>query len=139
MTVKKYLSQIKDINSQIDILTAEKHRLMEIATSITAQNNGDVVQGSTASDKVGNTVAKICDIRNEINDKIDMLVDIRSEILNVVCELKDPFKTLIYQRYFELKSWYDISVIMNYDEDYVKHLHGYALLEVDRILKKDTK
>ncbi len=53
-----------------------------------------------------NTVAKIIDLEKEINQEIDHFIELKQEILNVICKLEDiNYQLVLEQRYLDNKSW----------------------------------
>jgi DNA-directed RNA polymerase specialized sigma subunit len=134
-TAKEYLSQLYRLDNLISIKQLELESLKSISTSISVNSDSERVQTSTKQDKIGEIVAKILDLNNEINNDIDKLVDLKKEIMNLIDKvLCDDLRCILYLRYFQFKTWEKIAVEMNYSYQWIHKLHSKALNEVDRLL-----
>lgn len=141
MCAKEYLQQIRKIKAQIAYKTAMVEELRSKLTSISVPLS-DHVQASP-SDKLAGAISKISDLEKEIDVDLIQLTSTKKEIMAVLDQLDEPYISLIYKRYFESKSWEQISKEMNYSvrwiTGYVNHLPGLhirALNAVQEILDK---
>lgn len=153
MKAKPYLERIKILDSKIDARLEEIATLDAIAKKTTSVMGGDRVQVSTSQEKMADCVAKIVDLKNELNNEIDNFVDYRNEVLNLIdiaCDA-DCHK-LLYKRYIgtfnieknkvEFKTWEQIAVEMNFTYQWVSGgLHQRALSQVQKELdaRKELK
>ena len=144
VTAKEYLSQIRKIDIMINYKQKQLDELQHTADSITANVSSERVQSSGAQDRVGQIVAKIVDLRNEINRDIDRSVDIKREVMAVVDQLDPTCIELLTKRYFDFKTWEQIAEEMNYSKQWVcgivkgrPGLHIQALRKVQRIIDKN--
>ena len=134
-TAKEYLSQLYRLDNLINIKQLELESLKSISTSISVNSDSERVQTSIKQDKIGDIVAKIIDLNNEINSDIDKLVDSKKEIMNLIDKVScDDLRYILYLRYFHFKTWEKIAVDMNYSYQWVHKLHSRALREVDKLL-----
>lgn len=89
---------------------------------------------------MGNAIAKIADLDDEINAKVDRYVDrVReaSELLEEVSKRNLSHYTVLTKRYTKDKTWAQIASEMNYaDTDGAKKLHGRALQTFDAVLRE---
>ena len=139
LNAKQYLNQIRKANVMINYKQKQLDELRELTISITANITPDKVQSSGSQDKIGDTIAKIIDLQNDINKDIDRLVDLKREIMNVIDQLDAVYLELIYLRYFEFQTWEQIACEMNYSCPWIWKLHGEALQKVSEILQQDSK
>ncbi len=134
-TAKEYLSKLYRLDNLINIKQLELESLKSISTSISVNSDSERVQTSTKPDKIGEIVAKILDLNNEINNDIDKLIDLKKEIMNLIDKVScDDLRCILYLRYFQFKTWEKIAVEMNYSYQWIHKLHSKALNEVDRLL-----
>ncbi|MGN1031662.1 MAG: hypothetical protein ACI4PQ_08680 [Butyricicoccaceae bacterium] len=127
MTAKQYLSQLRKLDIQINQKQQELYELRCAAERVTPAS-GDGFGGVGGSDRVGNIVARMGDLDDEINDDIDRLVDMRHLIINQIQQLEDArYIDILFKRYVEHKSLEQISVEMNYSYQPVRRMHGHAL------------
>ena len=91
--------------------------------------------GNKGNDKVGDTVAKICDMQNKLVDDINHLVDIRVNIYDAISQLdRDEYALILEKRYILYESWEVIAVDLDYDLRYLHRLHKKALAAVEPFL-----
>ena len=78
------------------------------------------------------TICKMVDMENEINADIDMLVDLKTEIMKCIKQIGNPeYQTLLELRYLCFKRWEDVAAELGYDLRYVYKLHDQALEACD--------
>lgn len=86
------------------------------------------------------TIVKLMDLENEVNQDIDELIKLKAEIVETINQVDDPIYQLVLQmRYIDRKTWEEVAIGLGYDTRYTMKLHGRALKEIDDILKEDTK
>lgn len=144
VTAKEYLSQVRKIDIMINYKQKQLDTLRQSIETITVNTNPDKVQSSGEQDRVGQIVARIVDLQNEINRDIGRLVDVKREIMNVVDQLDPTCMELITKRYFEFKTWEQIAAEMGYSYQWVcgivngkPGLHIQALGKVQKIIDKN--
>ena len=136
LDAKAYLRKIELLDAHINNRLNDLHTLRTLATKITATISPVAVTGSSGQDKLGDAVAKIVDLQEEINQKIDRFVDMKREISMVLEKVKDPDQVkVLHKRYFEYKPWERIACEMNYSFRNVCYIHGKALQAVQEILE----
>ena len=128
MTPKEFLSRYRWLNEKINSKLEQAQRIRELASAVSSSCGGG--SGGT-SDKVGNAVAKLVDLENDINGDIDKLVVIRHEIESAIsCVEDEKLQTLLRLRYISCLTWEQIAVKMSYSYKQVCRLHGKALSRV---------
>lgn len=139
---KQYLNQIKRLDNLINTKQHELETLKSMLTNITVPLQQDRVQSNGAGDTIGNTVAKIVDLQNEINEQIDRFVDSRAKIVKQIDMIQNPdFHKLLYLRYLQYKTWNQIAEELSHKDDpfslqWVHTMHGRALQEFQKIIEK---
>ena len=95
---------------------------------------GEKVQPSLDPDKFTNPISKIIELEQEINEDIDKLVDLKRVARKAIEQLDDDVeKMVLYKRYFENKTFEQISVEMNYSWRRIHQLHSDALTNLERL------
>ena len=134
---KHYLMQVELYDTHINNKLEELHRLKTLTTQITANIKPVPVSGSGNKDKLGEAVAKIVDLENEINAAVDAYIDKRREVGRLVERLDDANEVkVLHKRYFEFKPWEQIAIEMNYSYRQTCYIHGRALQAVERLRKE---
>lgn len=136
----EYLKQISKLDARIETKQAEVKRLWDIAVNITPVMQEAVVSHSAGDGKVADAVAKVVDLRQEIHVDIDTLVDARREINQLIEKLPSEKQyKILYKRYFERKTWEQISDEMGFSRQWVCKLHNRALRNVGNLLSEKNQ
>ena len=132
MQAKEFLNKIRHIDMMIDCKLEQTSNLRSRLTSINVSMS-ERVQSSLDPDKFTNTISKIVELEKEINDDIDKLVDLKSIARKAIESLdNDIEKMVLYKRYFENKTFEQISVELNYSWRRIHQFHGDALKKLER-------
>ena len=132
MQAKEFLNKIRHIDMMIDCKLEQTSNLRSRLTSINV-SMGERVQSSLDPEKFTNTISKIVELEKEINDDIDKLVDLKSIARKAIESLdNDIEKMVLYKRYFENKTFEQISVELNYSWRRIHQFHGDALKKLER-------
>ena len=133
MQVKEFLNKIRYIDMMIDCKLEQINGLRDRLTSI-GSPMGEKVQSHLNPDKFSNTISKIIELENEINADIDNLVDLKCEARKSIEQLNDDREKLVlYKRYFENKTFEEISVEMNYSWRRIHQFHSDALMQLEML------
>ena len=142
MTAKAYLSQARYLDMRIKSKLQQIDSLNELATTCTSVLTGMPRNPSASVSRMADAVCKIVDLQADINHDIDMLVDLKKEIMGVIKAVTNPeHQTLLEKRYLCFLSWEKIAVDMGYDLRYIHKLHTRALedCKIPAFSKADTK
>lgn len=132
MTAKEYLRRAYKLNEEIDQLETAKHEMFSRITSITPDYNGDTVSGTKDPHKYD----AYAQFAAEIDNRVDELISIKSDILNTINKVEDAkLRTLLIARYINFMTFEGIAVMMNYDWRHIMRLHSDGLKAVDEVLK----
>lgn len=140
MKHKDCLRRIRRLDVHIDQKIKELESLRAAATRISGANYArDPVSGGKKQ-CAGYTgiVERIVDLEREIEAEIDRFVDERHETINRIQSLDDPiYADILFQRYVEYKSLYEIAREMRYSYSHTRRIFGKALRVF--MAKDDTK
>ena len=122
---KKYLCQIEYCSNLISQKKAEKESVKHDMKGMTG--NEYIEKMKQLECKIGEEIVQLANERHRIIGEIQSLS-------------KRKHVEILHERYVRLKSLMEIAVEKNYTYDYVKKLHGYALVEFgNKVLKKQEK
>lgn len=137
MLAKVYLGQLRFKNAKINSLLARRQRYKDLASRSTAVYRDMPGGGRRGSSSVEEYVCKIVELEREIDRRIDEYVDLTREIDALIRSVADErYRAVLTLRYINEWSWTKIAQEMNYSVDWVWKLHGRALLEFDRVIKR---
>lgn len=140
MCAKEYLRRYLKLDVKIKILEEELRDLDDMVTRVTPQLKGERVQATPVSqDKMGEIVAKICDITIDLINKREEAIVARKEILETVLKVADKeLQRILYFRYIKGHKWEQIALDVNKDYRWTLRLHGRALKEIEKILTMES-
>ena len=141
---KDYFAQIRKTDRLIQRLTDTVNTLRSGLTSQSYELKSDNVQTSGAKDTLGETIVKIMSLEEDINARIDELVDMKKDAFNRIGNVSDKDQqNILIARYVEGAKWERIAVDLNFSIAQVYRIHGAALLDfVEKnpdVLKDDSK
>lgn len=134
---KEYLERIgkhdKAIEKKMDELTSLDSLVKRITP---VMNTTGASGGSGNQDKLGDTIAKIADLRGEINRDVDILVDMKREAYYILRMLKNEnhYKVL-EMHYLQYMPFEHIAVELHCSKRWAEKLNGRALQAFGKVLE----
>ena len=139
MMAKDFLQSALKIDKMIENKMYEKSQWVAIATSTTANCNGERVQSSGSKQKMADAVEKYMELEKEIDRYIDELVKKKNEIIKIVEQLPAVEYDLLHKIYIQGKTLYGFAEENNKTYSSVTTLHGSALKKVQDILDRENR
>ena len=137
---KEYLEQIKWYDVLIDSKLEELATLNSVVKRITPVMNTTGGGASGNQDRLGDTIAKIVDLQEEINRDVDMFVDMKREAARLLKKIAQAeYFQVLHKRYVLYESFEKIATEMNYTYRGVCYVHGRALQAFDKVLEVHRK
>ena len=131
MNAKEYLSQAYRIDQRINSKLEQVMSLRTLLGKATGTLNGAPKAATPNPHSMEDTICKMVDMENEINADIDMLVNLKTEIMKCIKQIGNPeYQTLLELRYLCFKNWEDISTEMDYSLRRLYELHNLALEQI---------
>lgn len=128
MMVKEYLGQAYRLDQRINSKLEQLESLNGLATKCTSTLTGMPKNPNRSTSMVADAVAKIVDLQIEINRDIDLLVDLKCDMVRIIKSVDNAeYQTLLELRYLCFKTWEQIAVDMNYCIDNVYRIHRKAI------------
>lgn len=126
---KKDLQEYYWTQRNIEKLEQRIDELISIATKQTTRikNDADSIRGAGYSDRLGDIMAEMTDLREELTKQLQQALDGQLMIEQAVKILPEREKYLIRARYIDRKSWEEIAVDMGYSWKQVHRIHSEAL------------
>ena len=117
---KDYFSQIRKTDRLIQRLTDTVNTLRSGLTSQSYELKPDTL---------GETIAKIMSLEDDINTRIDELVTMKKEAFSMISKVPDlDQQNVLVGRYIQLKKWEDLAAEFEYTTQWLFEIHGKALL-----------
>lgn len=124
---KEELREYRDLVAYISELECKLLELETEATHITAVIKQDMVDSSGSQDKLADSVAKIVEVKELINNKIIILREKEVEIFKVIDNLPMREQRLFYLKYIEGFTWEKVAVALGYSWSQIHRIHGRCL------------
>ena len=126
MTAKEYLMQYRDAMRRTHAISDHIAELRAVCEQLRTEDGHRV-----ALDKA---VAELVDTQEKVQAEVVRLTRLETEVACTIDRAAEPYRTLLYERYINGKTWEQIAVSMNYTYRRVTQLHGAALLLVEQII-----
>lgn len=129
MTAKEYLSQARRLDNVVNNSLKELEYWMELSKRVSGSNYEiNLNPNRPAEAPFALCIEKIDELQRDINNKVDKLVDLRSEIDKALCALGDSEEELVLRyRYLENRTWEDIGEVMDMSVRTAHRVHKSAL------------
>ena len=138
MKAHEELKQILLDDAKINSKLEELARLKSLATKVTSVMEGETVSRSRNLDTLGEAVARIIVMQEEINALIDSYVDRKAYYSKIIDGLNNAAQIrVLYGHYYSGKSFQQIADEMGYSRRNICYIHGDALRAVEKIMEKD--
>lgn len=138
MTAKEELLQYKYAREKVDETLEEYQKYKDRAEKMTSIIS-DMPRGTSSSDKVADNAVKMADLSAEYEKRWLEAENKKLEIEKNIDLVEEPYRILLHKRYVEGKTLEEISTLMNYSFDRVRHMHGEALLRYEKLAHFSTQ
>lgn len=136
MTAKEFMKQNERVVEKIRQIEIQIYDI-EQTLGIKGVNYDSQPHGSGISQVTEATATKLIELREMQRDLVDKLWTKRIEIERIIFMIENAtFAELLQRKYIRLQKWEDIATDMKFDSRYIYKLHGKALVEVDKIIRK---
>lgn len=122
--LKEYRENVTYIKEKRDDIE-EYIALIEGTTPKLSYSN---TSNNSVTDKIGNSVGRLEALKKDMNEKLEKLLLRKFLIDNKIDKLKYPYRDILFMRYSRIQDWREIANKLHYDEQYIKNLHGDALI-----------
>ena len=133
MTVQEFLNQGRILYKKIESLKVQLRYLNELADSSGSRPFDEPVVNKQRSGKAKFEyyIDKIFAKEEELNDKINELLEVQNKIEEVISQLDDPIEILILrERYINCFTWEEIECRTDYSRSYIFKMHQSALNKI---------
>lgn len=128
MSNKEYLAQAYRIDQRINSKLEQIVSLRELAAKATSTLTDTPSSGTRNIHSMEGIIVKMMELESEINYDIDVLIDLKKEIMSIIKKINNPEQqTLLELRYLCFKTWEQIAVDMGYSIQNAYKVHDKAL------------
>ena len=136
MKAKDYLEQISYYKVMLDIKLEELKEQKETIEGIGGMQISERVQTSPTNDAMDNTIIRLEKVSREIENTISDMLDKKEKVAAVINKIDNlKYREVLYRRYALCQSWETISEKMHYSIRQVQRLNGFALQEIEKVIK----
>lgn len=131
MRAKQYLMQVWHIDRDIQSRIEERENILKTQISGIDYSKDSVQEGQKVFD---DRYMKYLQLRDEIDAKIDELIDLKREISRQIDCLDDKVSMIVLrERYINMKSWNQIASSFGTSERHVWRMHKIALIQFEKM------
>ena len=129
MMAKEFLRQAYRLNELINSDLEELQNLRELSRSVSSPVFEEKISGTKSTDPpFVRYVGKIIDLKKQIQQEVDRLVKLKSDIREAINQMQNvDEKLLLRYRYINFLNWEEICVNLNVSIRTVHRLHSSAL------------
>jgi len=140
MTAMEYLSQARRLDQRICSKLEQMATLRSLAQKVTTSISGERVSQTRNVSSLEDTILRLVETENEMNQSIDTLLNLRIEIGKQISALDDPDCILVLEkRYLCYQSWEKIAADLTCTVRWVHRLHAKALQSMNQLLCEKDK
>ena len=133
---KQYLNRAYRLDRLIQLDVDEIRRLETLAGCYGGFSTDERVQTSSSNTaKFTGFIDKAVDKSKELEGSMIEKEELLTEIRNTINELDDNLEIeILSYRYMQYKSFYDISLMINYSKSTIYKIHDQAIVKLSKIL-----
>ncbi|MBQ6040027.1 MAG: hypothetical protein IJL32_04540 [Oscillospiraceae bacterium] len=126
MTPKEYLQQYGHAIRRTHAISDHLAELRAVCEQLRTEDGKRIALDAA--------VAQLVDAEQKVSAEVAQLCRLETEIACTIDRMQEPYRTLLYERYINGKTWEQIAVHMNYSYRRVTQLHGVALRKINDLL-----
>lgn len=127
---KAYLMQYRQAAARLHAISDHIAELRAVCEQLRTEDGHRI-----ALDKA---VAELVDAGEKAAAEITQLCRVECEVSAAIDRVPEPYRTLLYERYINGKTWEQVAVRMNYSYRHTTKLHGTALNILKDVLECPT-
>lgn len=137
MNALEYLQQAYMLEQQIQTKLTQISALRSLAETMRSYTGNEPVSHSRNVTSLEDSVIKILEQEQELNNEIDRMVDLKREIQDVISEVKDlNYRLVLEKRHLCFESWPKIGEELGHSDRWAQQKHMAALRVVQQILDR---
>ena len=137
MNALEFLQQAYMLEQRIETKLHQISSLRSLAETMRSYTGNEPVCHTRNVSALEDSVIKIMEQEQALNEEIDWLVDLKKEILDVISEVKDlNFRLILEKRHLCFESWPQIGEEMGHTDRWAQTKHLMALQVVQQILDR---
>lgn len=130
MTSKEYLMQYREAMRRTQAIAAHLAELRAVCEQLRTEDGHRIALDKAAADLV--------DAEAKTAAEVDRLTVLEAEIIGAIDRVPEPYRTLLYERYVNGKTWEQVAVDMHYSYRGVTKMHGRALQTLKECIEVPT-
>ena len=134
MKAKDYLMQLKKLDRLIENKKAELEQWKALATSTTVALNENKVQSSGNPQKMADAVCRMVEIKTEINDNMNRLIDTKLDVIGTIEKLNAGDYDILHNVYVQGVSLDKYAVSHGKSYGWAKNRHSRAMKKLQRLM-----
>ncbi len=134
MTAKEWLNRGRHLDREINQLLVDQQNALNLACGASVGYGNEKVQTSKKNVTERRFIV-YADYSAKIDNRIDELYAIKTEIKSAINKLDDPLlRALLIAYYINMKTFDQVANELHYSIRHINRLHNYALKEIKKII-----
>jgi len=135
MKAKDYFMNIRRLNASVK---AKAEKIEQIRSQITSigciDYSKDIVEGGANQDSIGECIAKLVDLENELSKQIKELCELQAEAIQRIDAMPyADYRLILTLRFVNGYTWERCAVDMGFSYQWVQELCKRALVQFDEL------
>ena len=140
MNAKEYLGQAYRLDQHINDRLMQLSQLRALTQRITTAYDGEVVSRTRNVHALEDSVIRLMEAEESINEEIDRFVDIKMDLSKTIAMVRNEnYRLILEKRYLCFLSWEKIAVEMHYSIQHIYRMHDTALSCVAAIMRVNER
>lgn len=137
MNAQDYLGQAYRLDQHITSKLQQVESLRSLTERVTVTYGGEVVSHTRNVTSLQDTIIRLIEAENELNQEIDKLVDLKIKISNIISGVRnESYRLILEKRYLCFLPWDQIAADLNISRRWVLIQHKRAVAVVDKLIQK---
>lgn len=129
--IKDNLRKARKLYLEIEAKKRQREKLYLMVMGSNIQIKEINVQTSLGGDKLGDTIAEVADLDQSIRERIDELIHIQREAVEIINRLDKPeHRAIMIDYYLNAYTWEQVADLSGYSVQHTLKMHGDALKEL---------
>lgn len=127
MNAKEYLQQYRAAMRRTQAITEHLKELRAVCEQLKTEDGHKI--------ELDKAVCNLVDAERHLSAEVTQLCMLETEIARTIDRMQEPYRTLLFERYINGKTWERIAVDMHYSYRGVTKMHGRALQAVKECIE----
>ena len=137
MNAKEYLGQAYRLDQHITSKLQQVESLRSLTERVTVAYGGEAVSHTRNVTSLQDTIGRLMEAEEELNQEIDKLVDLKAQIAQIISHVhNESYRLILEKRYLCFQSWAQIGADLHYTRRWLLTMHDRAVDVVEKLISE---